>query len=104
MSLLDAVQRTRTGSPALPAPCVTPYGRHPGWFQGTEVHLMKKSNAMVREDHHRISPTARIAAYFRSFSDIPYAEEVSKVLRGEEAARQHIHHDDLDFVTSYYGP
>lgn len=64
---------------------------------------MRNSNAVGSGDHHRISPTARIVGYFRSFSDIPYAKEASKTLRGEEAARQ-MYQDDLDLVTRFSGP
>jgi hypothetical protein len=42
-------------------------------------------------------------AYFRSFSDIPYALDASKALRGEEAARQ-IYEDDFNLVTRFAGP
>lgn len=64
---------------------------------------MKTSDARARKDHDRIIPTARMVAYFRSFSDIPYAKEASIALRGEEAARQ-IYRDDFDLVTVFSGP
>jgi O-methyltransferase involved in polyketide biosynthesis len=44
-----------------------------------------------------------VVAYYRSFSDIPYAMETSKALRGEEAARQ-MFGDDLDLVTRLFAP
>jgi hypothetical protein len=54
-------------------------------------------------DHSRIIPTARVVAYFRSFSDIPYAKDASKTLRGEETARQ-VYCEDLDSLTAFSGP
>lgn len=57
----------------------------------------------MTDDHRRIAPTARVMAYFRSFSDIPYAREISRLLDGERTVRE-IHHDDLDAVTRFYAP
>jgi hypothetical protein len=54
-------------------------------------------------DHQKIIPTARMVAYFRSFSDIPYAQKTSKALRGEETAKQ-IYNDDFDLATRLIGP
>jgi hypothetical protein len=54
-------------------------------------------------NHYRISPTARIVAYCRSFSDIPYATETAKAVGAEEVARA-IYHDDCDLVTRLFGP
>lgn len=55
------------------------------------------------QDHARIIPTARMVAYLRSFSDIPYAEETSRSLHGEEAARE-IYRGDFDHVTKFAAP
>jgi len=54
-------------------------------------------------DYSRIIPTAKLVAYYRSFSDIPYAMETSKALQAEEAWRQ-ILGDDLDLVTRLFAP
>ncbi len=35
-------------------------------------------------DHSKISPTAKIVAYWRQFSDIPFAHEVAKMVRADE--------------------
>lgn len=64
---------------------------------------METSGSVGASDHHRIIPTARMVAYFRSFSDIPYAKESSKALGGEEATRQ-AYQDDFDLVTTVSGP
>lgn len=61
------------------------------------------SNAVGRGDHQRIIPTARLLAYFRSFSDIPRAKEVSEALRGEEVAKQ-IYQEDFVIGTRMAGP
>jgi len=60
--------------------------------------MMRESVSSV--EHLRISPTARLVAYCRSFSNIPYAEQISKVVRGEEFARQ-LFLDDFDVMTKY---
>ena len=41
-----------------------------------------------RNDHHRISPTAKLVAYWRAQSDIPYSKEIADSVRAEETARQ----------------
>lgn len=56
-----------------------------------------------RQDHDRIIPTARLLAYLRSFSDIPYAKEASKILRGEETARE-MYDGDFDLMTKFASP
>ncbi|MDP9037608.1 MAG: hypothetical protein M3O50_22655 [Myxococcota bacterium] len=35
---------------------------------------------MSRSDHERISVTARLAAYYRAFSDVPFASDVAKFI------------------------
>lgn len=43
---------------------------------------------MQENNHGKISPTAKIAAYWRSFSDIPFAKEMAAALHAEQTARQ----------------
>ena len=38
-------------------------------------------------DHDRISPTAKITAYWRSLTDIPFSREIAEAVHAEEAAR-----------------
>lgn len=64
---------------------------------------MANFSTTTASDHHRTSLTARLISYYRSFSDIPYAQEASKRLRGEEAARE-ILGEDLELVTRYSVP
>ena len=45
-------------------------------------------NPALKNDHHKISPTAKIAAYWRSLSDIPYAAEIADSLEAEKTARE----------------
>ena len=40
----------------------------------------------TRADHNRISPTAKITAYWRSLSDIPYSKEIAESLGAKETA------------------
>ena len=45
-------------------------------------------NSALKKDHHKISPTAKITAYWRSLSDIPYAAEIADSLEAEKTARE----------------
>jgi hypothetical protein len=59
------------------------------------------ASSTVEIGHHRnIIPTARMMAYFRSFSDIPYAKEISAAVGGEEATRQ-ILQEDFALLTPF---
>ena len=40
----------------------------------------------TRNDHNRISPTAKITAYWRSLSDIPYSKEIAESVGAKETA------------------
>lgn len=57
-----------------------------------------------RDDHHRISPTAKMVAYARAFSDIPYAKETSRALACEDLVRDICSENDLDLVTRLSAP
>jgi hypothetical protein len=35
-------------------------------------------------EHSKISPTAKVVAYWRQFSDIPFAQEVAQLVHAEE--------------------
>jgi hypothetical protein len=41
-----------------------------------------------KNDHNRISPTAKITAYWRSLSDIPYAKEIAEAVGAEKTTRE----------------
>lgn len=45
-------------------------------------------NIASRNDHNKISPTAKITAYWRSLSDIPYSKEIGEAVVAEQAARE----------------
>lgn len=64
---------------------------------------MNEQKDSLRNDHYRVSPTAKLVAYFRSFSDIPYARETSRALRGEETSRDLLQ-EDFDSVTKFGAP
>jgi O-methyltransferase involved in polyketide biosynthesis len=49
---------------------------------------MEKTNA--RNDFSKISPTAKIPSYWRSFSDIPYSKEIAEAVNAEETAKKMI--------------
>jgi O-methyltransferase involved in polyketide biosynthesis len=40
------------------------------------------------EDYNKISPTAKLAAYWKAQSDIPYVKEIADLIGAREAARQ----------------
>jgi hypothetical protein len=42
----------------------------------------------LKQSHDKISPTAKLAAYFRSLSDIPFSKEIAEAVQAEQAARQ----------------
>lgn len=44
----------------------------------------------TRNDHNRISPTAKITAYWRSLSGIPYSKEIAEAVGAKETARETI--------------
>lgn len=44
----------------------------------------------VRKDFSEISPTAKIPSYWRSFSDIPFSDEIAKAVDAEKTARNMI--------------
>lgn len=39
-------------------------------------------------EYSKISPTAKITAYWKSFSDIPFAKEIAKAIHAEETTRE----------------
>jgi O-methyltransferase involved in polyketide biosynthesis len=49
---------------------------------------MEKTN--VRNDFSKISPTAKIPSYWRSFSDIPYSKEIAEAVNAEKTAKKMI--------------
>ncbi len=58
-------------------------------------------NSNLGNDHHKISPTAKIAAYFRSLSDIPYSVEIAELLEAEKTAKQ-ILGDKMKGMASFF--
>lgn len=52
--------------------------------------MINRQNGMTdvskRTDHSRISPTAKLAAYWRSLSDIPYSKEIAESVGAKETA------------------
>ncbi len=42
----------------------------------------------IRNDYRKISPTAKIPAYWRSLSDIPFSKEIAEAVGAEQTARQ----------------
>jgi len=54
-------------------------------------------------NYDMITPTALLMAYYRSFSDIPYAKQCSTVLGGERAARLMLG-EDLELLTIHTSP
>lgn len=48
----------------------------------------------VRDDHFKISPTAKLVAYFRTFSDIPYSEYIAQQIGAKEVAAELVGGED----------
>ena len=42
----------------------------------------------IRNDHNKISPTAKITAYWRSLTDIPYSKQIAEAVDAEKTARE----------------
>jgi len=42
----------------------------------------------MKESYEKISPTAKLVAYLRTFSDIPYAKEIADESESEKAFRE----------------
>jgi len=62
---------------------------------------MDKSD--LKQSHDKISPTAKIAAYFRSLSDIPFSKEIAGAIQAEQAARQMLG-DKLPVMAKFQAP
>lgn len=54
-------------------------------------------------DHSKISPTAKITAYWKSLSDIPYSEVIAKVVKAEKTAKEMIG-DRIELSKSFFPP
>jgi len=63
------------------------------------MNVMNKKS----DDHSRISLTAKITAYWKSLSNIPYAKEIAEAVKAEQTARQMLG-DKLDWMTSFSPP
>lgn len=49
-------------------------------------------------DFGKISVTAKLVAFFRAFSDIPFASEVAELIGAEEAVRKIVEKSDIDIM------
>jgi hypothetical protein len=45
-------------------------------------------NTIKENEYNKISPTAKITAYWRSLSDIPYSKEIADAMGAEQGAKQ----------------
>ena len=45
-------------------------------------------HTILTNNFNNISPSAKLTAYWRSFSDIPYAKEISETINAEETAKK----------------
>ena len=50
---------------------------------------------MPNQDHSKISPTAKLVAYFRQFSDIPFAADVAALMHAEDVFNEFLQGTDL---------
>jgi len=56
-----------------------------------------------REDHYRISPTAKLVAYERAKSDIPYAQDISRAI-GAQTVTKNMLGEEADIVSYFLAP
>ena len=54
----------------------------------------------IRDDHHLVSPTAKLVAYWRAESGIPYSREISKLVNAEATTRELLG-DDLEKMAGF---
>lgn len=56
-----------------------------------------------KAEHTKISPTAKISAYWRSLSDIPFSREIAESIGAEESAKQ-ILAEKFSLMAEFYPP
>lgn len=56
-----------------------------------------------KQSHDKISPTAKLAAYFRSLSDIPFSKEIAEAIQAEQAARRMLG-DKITIMAKFQAP
>ncbi len=54
----------------------------------------------IRKDHDLVSPTAKLVAYWRGLSEIPYAKKISEYVNAERTARELLG-TDVDKVSKF---
>jgi len=56
-------------------------------------------------EHSKISPTAKVVAYWRQFSDIPFAHEVAEMVQAEEVFKTFLEKTDVSLESlSWFAP
>lgn len=56
-------------------------------------------------EHSKISPTAKMVAYWRQFSDVPYAPKVAKLVDAEEVFHSFLRNTNVTFESmSWFAP
>ncbi len=50
---------------------------------------------MPNQDHSKISPTAKLVAYFRQFSNIPFVADVAVLMHAEDVFNDLLQGTDL---------
>lgn len=53
----------------------------------------------MENPHSKISPTAKMAAYWKSLSDIPYSKEIAVALQAEQTAQQSLGNNMAAMIT-----
>jgi hypothetical protein len=60
-------------------------------------------HSIGNQSHDKISPTAKLAAYFRSLSEIPFSKEIAEAIQAEQAAKQMVG-DKLSMMAKFQAP
>lgn len=56
-------------------------------------------------EHSKISPTAKVVAYWRQFSDVPFARDVAKLVHAEDTMRAFLKNTDVSIESmSWFAP
>ncbi len=55
-----------------------------------------------RYDHKKISPTAKLVAYWRAQSDIPYSKEIADIIGAEEIVNEILNEEEKNILTALF--
>src|ERR1022692_2141035 len=56
------------------------------WFHGKQMGANENNTTCQSREYKNIAPTAALVAYYRAFSDIPYAKEISVAINAAQVS------------------